>query len=184
MAEIIVALDLPEAHSALDLAGRLSGLRWVKVGPTLFVNGGLPLLREMKQRGLRIFLDLKWHDIPHQVGGAAAAAASAGVDLGTVHVLGGAEMLREAGRAAGPMRLVGVTVLTSHSPASYSAAVGRGPVDIPEEVARLASLAMEAGLGGVVAPPLEIGVVRQIVGSEKWIVVPGVRSPGAEAGDQ
>ena len=185
MAEIIVALDLASTRQALALVDSLSGLRWVKVGPTLFVEGGPALLRELKGRSLKVFLDLKWHDIPHQVSGASAAAAAAGADLATVHALGGMEMMRAAAGAAAPMRLVAVTVLTSHTPASYGAAIGRdGQPDVAAEVARLARQAMEAGLDGVVASPLESGVVRSLVRSGGWIVVPGIRPAGSETGDQ
>jgi orotidine-5'-phosphate decarboxylase len=137
MAEIVVALDLGSTREALALVDSLSGLRWVKVGPTLFVEGGPQLIRELKGRSLKVFLDLKWHDIPHQVSGATAAAAAAGVDL-----------------------------------------------DLGVEVARLARQAMEAGLDGVVASPLEIGVVRSLVRAGGWIVVPGIRPAGSDAGDQ
>lgn len=185
MAEIVVALDLPTRRQALALVDSLPGLRWVKIGPTLFLEGGPQLLEELKERKLKIFLDMKWHDIPHQVAGAAAAAASAGVDLVTVHTLGGLQMMRAAATAADPMHVVGVTVLTSHTPASYSEALGQGgEADLQGEVARLARRAMDAGLDGVVASPLEIGVVRPIVGPGAWIVVPGIRPVGTDPGDQ
>jgi orotidine-5'-phosphate decarboxylase len=185
MAEIIVALDVPSTVEALRLVDALPGLRWVKVGPTLFVQGGPALIDRLKQRKLKVFLDLKWHDIPHQVAGAAAAAAEAGIDLATVHTLGGSEMMRAAADSAGAMRVVGVTVLTSHTPASYGRAVGRSDVsDVAAEVGRLAKEAMGAGLAGVVASSLELAAVRGIVGAGGWIVVPGIRPPGAAKGDQ
>ncbi len=184
MAEIIVALDVPSGDEALGLMDRLPGLAWVKVGPTLLVESGMDLVAEMKARGVRVFLDLKWHDIPHQVAGAVATAAEVGVDLATVHTLGGSEMMRAAAEAAGPMRLVGVTVLTSHSPESFGAAVGRSSVDLTSEVARLATAAMDAGLGGVVASALEIPTVRPLMRNGAWVVVPGIRPAGSDAGDQ
>ncbi len=185
MAEIIVALDLPSTRHALDLVDSIPGLSWVKVGPTLFLDGGPAVVRHLKDRGLKVFLDLKWHDIPHQVVGATTSAAALGVDLATLHCLGGVEMMRSAAAAAGSMRLVGVTVLTSHSPDSYGSAVGRtGQVDLGSEVARLAGHATEAGLGGVVASPLEVSLVRSIVGPSAWIVVPGIRPAGATPDDQ
>ena len=102
-----------------------------------------------------------------------------------MHALGGMEMMRAAAGTAAPMRLVAVTVLTSHTPASYGAAIGRdGQPDVAAEVARLARQAMEAGLDGVVASPLEIGVVRSLVRSGGWIVVPGIRGPGDPTADQ
>ena len=185
MAEIIVALDLAKAVEALALVDDLPGLTWVKVGPTLFLEGGPDLVRELKRRDLRVFLDLKWHDIPHQVAGAVSAAARLGVDLATVHCLGGHEMMRAAADAAGPVRLVGVTVLTSHTPRSFGAVVGReGEPDLGAEVMRLAKAAIAAGLGGVVASSLEIAAVRRAVPAGAWIVVPGIRPPGSETGDQ
>jgi orotidine-5'-phosphate decarboxylase len=185
MAEIVVALDLASTRQALTLVDSLPRLRWVKVGPTLFIEGGPELLRELKARGLLVFLDLKWHDIPHQVAGAAAAAAAGGVDLATVHTLGGVEMLRAAAAAAKPMRLVGVTVLTSHTRSSYAAAVGKsGEGDLRAEVLYLTGQAVEAGLDGIVASPLEISVVRPLLRAGSLIVVPGIRPVGADAGDQ
>ena len=185
MAEIVVALDLPSAGAALTLVDSLPGLSWVKLGPTLFIAGGTSLIDQLKGRNLRVFLDLKWHDIPHQVAGAAASAAAAGVDLATVHTLGGVEMMRAAREAAGEMRVVGVTVLTSHSAESYGRALGRtSEVHMAAEVGRLAREAMSAGLHGVVASPLEIETVRPIVGSSGWIVVPGIRPAGSDVGDQ
>lgn len=165
---------------------RLPGVRWVKVGPMLLLDGGPALIAELRSRGARIFLDLKWHDIPSSVAGAVRAAVQLGVDLATVHTLGGSEMMTAAATAAAgtTLQLVGVSVLTSHSPAGYFAAVGRnGSGDLGAEVSRLATEAMKSGLAGVVASPQEIGLVRRIVG-QGWIVVPGIRPPGADAGDQ
>ena len=108
MAEIIVALDVASPEQALGLVDTLPGLRWAKVGPTLFVAGGLTLIRELKDRRLKVFLDLKWHDIPHTVAGAVEAAASLGVAMATVHTLGGAAMLTAAPAAAGELGADGV----------------------------------------------------------------------------
>jgi orotidine-5'-phosphate decarboxylase len=187
VAEVIVALDLPSADEARRFLDRIPDVRWVKVGPMLFLGGGAPLIHELKSRGARVFLDLKWHDIPHAVTGAVRAAVGLGVDLATVHALGGEDMMRAAWAAATgtALRLVGVSVLTSHSPAGYFAAVGRnGGGDLGGEVARLARAAVGAGLSGVVASPHEIALVREVVGAEPWIVVPGIRPPGSAPGDQ
>ncbi len=186
MAEIVVALDLPSVDEALRFLDRLPSPGWVKVGPMLFLKGGAELVRECRRRGTRVFLDLKWHDIPHAVAGAVRSAADLGVALATVHALGGRAMMAAAAQAAqgSAVRLVGVSVLTSHAAADYAQAVGRpGPVDLRQEVGRLARDAMESGLGGVVASPQEISVVRPIVG-EAWIVVPGIRPAGSAADDQ
>lgn len=185
MAELIVALDLDSGDEALELVDCIPDLRWAKIGPVLFVKEGPTVVRELKRRGLRVFLDLKWHDIPNTVAGAAAAAAEIGVDLATVHALGGIEMLRAAVAAADHMKLVAVSVLTSHSPEAFWDTVGRRDGgQLGPEVARLSRLAVGAGVAGIVTSPLEIADVRQAVGPDPLIVVPGIRPGGTEVGDQ
>jgi len=120
VAELIVALDLDSADEVLRVVDQLPDAEWVKLGPVLFVREGPALVKLLKRRGLRVFLDLKWHDIPHTVASAVRAARDQGIDLATVHALGGAAMLRAASAACGNgMRLVAVTVLTSHSSDEY-----------------------------------------------------------------
>ncbi len=184
MAELIVALDLPSADDARRLLDRLPGLRWAKVGPVLFLAGGPDFVRECRTRGVRVFLDLKWHDIPHAVAEAARAAARLGVDLATVHALGGTEVVKAAVEARGAMKVAGVTVLTSHSAESYGGAIGVPHARLDAEVARLARLLVGAGVDAIVTSPQEIASVRGIAGPDRWIVVPGIRPPGAEPGDQ
>lgn len=184
MPEPILALDVPSGREALALVERLPGLRWVKLGPVLLVREGPALVRAFTTRGLRVFLDLKWHDIPTTVAGAAAAARDLGVSMATVHCLGGPRMLEAATRAAGDVALVGVTVLTSHDAADFERVLGRGVPDLGAEAVRLARLAMGAGLRGMVASGHEVAVLREALGSDPWIVVPGVRLPGDDAGDQ
>jgi orotidine-5'-phosphate decarboxylase len=185
MAEIIVALDLPNAAPALELLDRLPEARWVKVGSILMTREGPPLVRTLIGRGLRVFLDLKWHDIPNTVAEAVAAARDAGVSLATVHTLGGEVMMAAAARAAdGAIALVGVTVLTSHSAASYGDALGRAVPDLAAEVARLARIAAQAGLQGVVCSPHEVTLVREVLPEGALVVVPGIRRAGDAAGDQ
>lgn len=184
MAEVIVAFDHPTARDALALADRLPGLTWAKIGPVLFVRDGPALVREFRSRGASVFLDLKWHDIPSTVAGAVTAARDLGVQLATVHCLGGAEMLEAAQRAAGDLALVGVTVLTSHDADSFAGVVGRPVGDMEAEAVRLARLAQQSGLRGVVASGRELPGLRRALGAEPWIVVPGVRQPTDTAGDQ
>ena len=185
MAEIIVALDLSSRDEALRWLDRAPGLRWAKVGPVLFTREGPGFVRELIGRGLQIFLDLKWHDIPNTVAGGVEGARALGVAMATVHTLGGSEMMKAAAlAAAGKVGVVGVTVLTSHSAESYGAAVGRGSVDLADEVRRQAVIAADAGLGGIVCSPHEIEVVCSILPAAAWIVVPGIRRPGDTAGDQ
>ncbi|HZH41601.1 MAG TPA: orotidine-5'-phosphate decarboxylase [Gemmatimonadales bacterium] len=187
MAELVVAFDLPTGKEALALASRLPGLRWAKIGPVLYVREGPALVREFTARGIRVFLDLKWHDIPNTVAGAVEGARELGASLATVHCLGGRAMLSAAQKAAGEagsagaLSLVGVTVLTSHDAGGFEGVVGRGVPDLGSEVVRLARSARDAGLRGVVASGHEIGVLREALGAEPWLVVPGIRAPGAGA---
>lgn len=185
MAELIVAFDLPSGREALDLAARLPDLRWAKIGPVLHVREGPALVREFIARGLRVFLDLKWHDIPNIVASAVNAARELGVSMTTVHCLGGRAMLTAAATAAGPdLAVVGVTVLTSHDAAELESILGRGVPDVGFEAERLARAALHAGLRGVVASGQELGLLREALGPDPLIVVPGVRAPGDPAGDQ
>ncbi len=185
MADLILALDLPDRSAALRMVDRLPGLRWVKVGSILMTAEGPALVRELVGRGLRVFLDLKWHDIPNTVRGAVAAAGELGVSMATVHTLGGPAMLRAAAEAApSGLALVGVTVLTSHDEADYASTMARPTVRLLDEVARLARSAVAAGLAGVVCSPLEVDRVRSGLGPEALIVVPGIRRPGDSSGDQ
>ncbi len=185
MPELVVAFDVPSGREALAVAARLPGLRWAKLGPVLYVREGPALIREFAQRGVRIFLDLKWHDIPNTVAGAVTAARDLGVAMATVHCLGGRAMLAAAAHAAGSdLALVGVTVLTSHDGAELESVLGRGVPDIGFEAERLARIALQAGLRGIVASGHEVGFLREVLGPTPWIVVPGIRSPGEPAGDQ
>jgi orotidine-5'-phosphate decarboxylase len=185
MAELILALDLPDRDSALALLDRLPALRWVKVGSQLMTAEGPPLVRELVSRGLQVFLDLKWHDIPHTVEGAIAAARVLGVRMATVHTLGGPAMLRAAARAAGDqLAILGVTVLTSHDEAEYAATLDRPSVRLLDETARLARSAIAAGVSGVVCSPFEVERLRAGLGPEPLIVVPGIRRSVDGAGDQ
>ena len=187
MAELIVALDLPSGREALALAGRLPGLRWAKIGPVLYNREGPSLIKEFSQRGIRVFLDLKWHDIPNIVASAVTAARELGVAMTTVHCLGGRAMLAAAAGAAGGdanLAVIGVTVLTSHDAAELEGVLGRGVPDVGFEAERLARAALQAGLRGVVASGQELGLLREALGPDPWIVVPGVRAPGEAPGDQ
>ena len=185
MADVILALDVPGAEEALRFAA-LPGLRWVKVGSILFTREGPPLVRELRARGLEVFLDLKWHDIPNTVAGAVERAAELDVAMATVHILGGSAMLRAAAAASaggGRPALVGVTVLTSHGAAEYAEALGRDTL-LGVEAVRLVRLGMSAGLRGVVCSPLEVAEVRAAAGPAAWLVVPGIREPEAARDDQ
>jgi orotidine-5'-phosphate decarboxylase len=184
VAELIVAFDQPSGRDALALADRLPDLAWAKIGPVLYIREGPALVREFSARGVKVFLDLKLHDIPNTVAGAIAAARDLGIQLATVHCFGGAEMLAAAVRAAGELPLVGVTVLTSHDAAGLGRVLGRGVPDLAFEAERLARLALDAGLRGVVASGHEVTLLREAFGAGPWIVTPGIRGPGAAADDQ
>jgi orotidine-5'-phosphate decarboxylase len=184
VAEIIVALDHESGAAALTLVERLPGLRWAKVGATLYGREGPAIVRALRDRGVQVFLDLKWHDIPNQVAGAVRAAADQGISLATVHALGGPAMLDAARGASDALRLVAVTLLTSHDPAEVGAILGRRDADPAGEAVRLAQMAIRAGLDGVVAAATEVAPLRAAVGPAPWIVVPGIRAAGAPRDDQ
>jgi orotidine-5'-phosphate decarboxylase len=182
---LVVALDVPDAGAARALVDRLSGhVGLFKVGSQLFTAGGPGLVREIVGRGERVFLDLKYHDIPNTVSGAVAAAARLGVTLVDVHGLGGRAMMEAAVGAlpATGTRLLAITVLTSHDEAALGQIGLGGP--IPDAVRRLALLAHEAGVDGVVASPHEVALIRAACGPDFLIVTPGIRPAGAAKGDQ
>jgi orotidine-5'-phosphate decarboxylase len=182
---LVLALDLPRAADALLLLDRVPELRWVKVGSILMTREGPELVRTLVRRGLRVFLDLKWHDIPNTVAGAVTAAREIGVSMATVHILGGTAMLEAAAVAAGSeLAIVGVTVLTSHDPMAYARALGRSEVDLLHEVERQALTGALAGLRGVVCSPHEVSLLRRRLGTDPYIVVPGIRRRSDPLGDQ
>lgn len=184
---IIVALDFPAAAPALALAARLDpALCRVKVGKELFVAAGPAVVEQLQQRGLDVFLDLKFHDIPNTVAGACRAAAGLGVWMLNVHASGGLAMMRAAreavATAARPPLLIGVTVLTSLSDADLAAIGYAGSA--AANVERLARLAADAGLGGVVCSAEEAALLRRAIGADFVTVTPGIRLPGDAKGDQ
>ena len=184
---IIVALDFPDAKSALDLAARLNpALCRLKVGKELFTAAGPQLIEQLMQRGYQIFLDLKFHDIPNTTAQACKAAAALGVWMVNVHALGGRKMMDAAHDAiahqAQPPKLVAVTVLTSMTQPDLSEL---GFISTPAEmVLRLAMLARASGLDGVVCSAQEAAMVRQHAGKEFCLVTPGIRPADAQAHDQ
>lgn len=187
MAEVIVALDVPAAKGAQELVDRLGDeVGFVKVGLELFTREGPQVVRELRRRGLRIFLDLKLHDIPRTVEGAVQAAAALEVEFLTVHASGGRRMVEAAAGAAegSDLRLLAVTALTSLSPQELAEAWGLPAVDTGSEVLRLARLARDAGAAGVVASPLEARELREALGPDVTIVTPGIRLPSGAHHDQ
>ena len=184
---VIVALDCDRAR-ALELAHELSGhARWLKVGMTLYYAEGPAIVKTFKDLGFKVFLDLKFHDIPHQVRGAARSASLAGADLLSVHGMGSGAMLaacREGAEEARDDRakLVAITVLTSMSQDSLTEIGIDEPV--ADEAARLARLAQSNGIDGIVCSPMEAEDMRALLGPDALIVTPGVRPAGAALGDQ
>lgn len=188
---VIVAIDTASPEAAEAIADRLAGAtRWFKVGSELYTAAGPSAVRAFTRRG-RVFLDLKYHDIPATVSGAVAAAARLGIAMCTVHAAGGAAMMRAAREAADRatevaggerLRIIGVTLLTSEDPEALREV---GLAGSPREVTlRLARLAREAGLDGVVTSPLEVVDVRAACGPGFLIVCPGIRPEGAARDDQ
>jgi orotidine-5'-phosphate decarboxylase len=182
---LIVALDVPQAEAARELVDRLKGrVGLFKVGSQAFTAAGPELVREIVARGERVFLDLKFHDIPNTVAGAVASTAALGVSLATVHGLGGRAMLEAAAGALPAMgtKLLAITILTSHDEGTLGE-IGVGG-RVADSVKRLALLASDAGMDGVVASPHEVAMIREACGPGFLIVTPGIRPAGAAAGDQ
>ena len=179
-------------EQALAFTDAIAELRWVKVGLELFVAGGPEVVRQLRQRGKRVFLDLKFHDIPATMAGACRSAARLGAELITVHACAGREALQAAQAAAvasaasaGQPRptLLAVTVLTSWEAARFAAELAIAePLD--RYVPRLAQLAGEAGIDGCVCSPLEVAALRAAHPEPFVLVTPGIRPAGSERGDQ
>jgi orotidine-5'-phosphate decarboxylase len=183
---LAVALDVPNGRDALELVDKLGdACGWLKVGMELYYSAGNSLIEQLRSRGYRIFLDLKLHDIPNTVAGAIRSVSQMGAELLTVHASGGPAMLEAAAKAAdapGSPRLLAVTVLTSMDTHELNAA---GVPGLPgAQVIRLATLAKDSGIDGMVCSPEEVAAVREATGPESILVVPGIRPKGYPADDQ
>ncbi len=189
---LIVALDVSDAEKALGLVDLLKPWAGMfKVGMELFYSAGGEIVKEIKKRGCRVFLDLKLHDIPNTAAGAARALARLGPDMINVHAAGGPEMIKAAAGAAreeadriGLARplVVAVTVLTSIDRKNFNLMGMRGKIE--DYVARWSKMAADCGLDGVVSSPEEVPLVRKTCGPDFVIVTPGVRPAWSAAGDQ
>ena len=202
-AQIIVALDYPNAGEAMSFVDRVGdSCDFYKVGLELFVAAGPSIVGTLKERGKRVFLDLKLHDIPNTVRGAAASAAALGADLLTVHISGGAEMMRAAAvgagnstvrRQSGDLRdekstsgceVFGVSVLTSMDDHELARVWGREGISSGDEVIRLSDVAVAAGITGMVCSGQEAAAVKRKHGSSLSLLVPGIRLAGGPTHDQ
>ena len=184
---LIVALDVPGAAQARQIVHDLGETVFTyKVGKQLFVAEGPQLVHELVSSGRKVFLDLKFHDIPNTVAEAVRSAAELGVSMLTVHAAGGSKMLRAAAEAASQSQakplILAVTVLTSLSDSDLQEVGVSG--NVLSQVLRLGALARAAGCGGLVASAQEAGELRRELGEGFAIVTPGVRPSGADVGDQ
>lgn len=189
---IIVALDVPAAEKAIELASLLAPeVGAFKIGKELFTSAGPDIVRRLRAVGAKLFLDLKFHDIPNTVGRAVAAAVQLGIEMLTIHTSGGLAMMQAAEQAAqeesrrlgqsAPL-VLGVTVLTSLDDAALAeTGVGRPAA---AQVELLARLAARAGLRGLVCSPQELPLLRSVLPGTIQLVTPGVRPVGSDAGDQ
>jgi orotidine-5'-phosphate decarboxylase len=192
MDQLLIALDVENASKAVALAGSLRGIAGgFKVGSRLFTSEGPSVVRGLVEQGDRVFLDLKFHDIPNTVAQAVAAATALGVWMVNVHAAGGATMMRAARDAARetaarggmpPPLVIAVTVLTSMDRTALAETGVGSPV--LDHVVRLAQLAQSAGLDGVVASPQETAIIRERCGKDFAIVTPGIRGSEAPKDDQ
>ena len=189
---IILALDVGSGEEALKLAREVGPvLGAVKIGSELFTSAGPEIVRQIRAEGVKVFLDLKFHDIPNTVAKAVAAAVELDVQMLTIHTSGGSAMMKGAEEAAkntaeklgreAPL-VLGVTVLTSLD-SNAIAEVGL-PANVGHQVERLANLAVKAGLRGLVCSPLEVALLRQVVPGKVKLVTPGIRLADSAADDQ
>lgn len=187
--KIIVALDFPSAREAIDLCDRLPQVGFWKVGLELFIADGSTLLRELKERNKKIFLDLKLHDIPNTVASACRVATKYGADFLTIHASGGKAMMQAAQSEVqgSSTQLLAVSLLTSISAAVLKSDL-QVSLEIGEYVSKLVLLAQESGLTGAVCSPHEVAnlrsQLRSKIGDDFCFVTPGVRPAGAAIGDQ
>jgi orotidine-5'-phosphate decarboxylase len=191
--KLIVALDVETPSKALDLVRELHSVAGMfKIGSQLFTSAGPQIVKDIIALDAKVFLDLKFHDIPHQVAGAARAAAELGVSLFTVHASGGSEMLRRAVESVSEVaerkgsvrsKILAISVLTSIDATILSQI---GVTSSPEEsVLRLVALAESSGVDGVVASPQEIKTIRRAVANSNFLLVtPGIRPAASEQEDQ
>ncbi|HBC86160.1 MAG TPA: orotidine-5'-phosphate decarboxylase [Lentisphaeria bacterium] len=191
--ELIVALDFESLKPALDFVGTAGdSVTWYKIGSQLFCSAGPAAVAELKARGKKVFLDLKFHDIPNTVAGAVAEAVKMGADMVNVHASGGREMMKAAVKSANERSKLGarplviaVTVLTSMDELALSDVLNRKDAYAPSShVPHLAKLAKDSGMDGVVASAHEIDFIRKACGEDFVLVIPGIRPADSSTDDQ
>ncbi|HCE42426.1 MAG TPA: orotidine-5'-phosphate decarboxylase [Lentisphaeria bacterium] len=191
--ELIVALDFENLKEALDFVETAGdSVTWYKIGSQLFCSAGPSAVSELKKRGKKVFLDLKFHDIPNTVASAVAEAVKMGADMVNVHASGGREMMKAAVKAANEKAKTGsrplviaVTVLTSMDAQGLSEAMNRSDSYSPStHVPHLAKLAKDSGMDGVVASAHEIELIRKACGDDFVLVIPGIRPADSSTDDQ
>lgn len=191
---IIIALDVDTREKALGLVDSLKGqVSYFKIGMELFNSQGPDILARVKERGVKVFLDLKFHDIPNTVASASKVAVKQGVDMFNVHASGGSNMLRKTVEAVREQaeslnlkeipKVLGVTLLTSLNQEALEKELGVSKL-LKDQVVQLAALSQEGGLDGVVASPQEVEIIRKKCGPDFLIVTPGVRPAWASRDDQ
>jgi orotidine-5'-phosphate decarboxylase len=184
---IIVPLDVSNLDSAIAQVEKLPDVTFWKVGLELFVSAGTSILDYLKQQEKRIFLDLKFHDIPNTIAGACRSAINYEVDLLTIHATAGKQALQAAAEAKQSLnsstKLVAVTLLTSINARELAFEL-KVPLELPEYALQMAILAQEAGLDGAVCSPQEASQLREVCGNNFWLVCPGVRPDFSQTGDQ
>lgn len=184
---LIVALDVPTTSEAIALMDKLPQVSFWKVGLQLFISDGPTILKVLKERQKRIFLDMKLHDIPNTVAGGCNSVLAYGVDLLTIHATAGKQALKGAaaavaGKEARP-NLIGITVLTSIDSRALALEL-KIPLELPEYALEMALLCQESGLDGAVCSPHEVAQLRETCGEDFLLVCPGVRPSWTEAKDQ
>ncbi len=184
---VIVPLDVPNLTEAIALLDKLPQVNFWKVGLELFVSTGPDILTILKEREKRIFLDLKFHDIPNTIAGACGSATQYGVDLLTLHTTAGRNALKAATKAISdtpsPPKLLAITLLTSLNSRELAFDL-KIPLELPEYTLQMAMLAQECGINGAVCSPQEVSQLRRVCGDDFLLVCPGIRPSWSDQGDQ
>ena len=184
---IIVPLDVPTLEAAIALVEQLPQVSFWKVGLELFVSTGPEILQILKEQDKRIFLDLKFHDIPNTVMSACRSASQYGVDLLTIHATAGRSALKLAvealNQSQSPTKLVAITLLTSLISRDLAFDL-KVPLELPDYVLQMALLAQESGIHGAVCSPQEVSQLREVCGPDFLLICPGVRPSWSITGDQ